>query len=396
MKSNLLNSLILAAPGLAMAADGPAATEPTIQHMVMPSVVPTVNAPVKSGTPTLGDVLDASGVSINGYLDMGYSNLSGTGAFISTIPNRVFDTQPNSFNLHQAAITLAKQPKEGFGGLVNLTLGQDAKVIQSFGAQSTSNFDVTQAFMQYATGPLTVITGKFVTSAGAEVINSTSNANYSHSILFGYAIPFAHTGLRATYAMNDQLSLIAGLNNGWDQVQDANKQKTVELGASYMPNKTFMLTAVDYSGKEQVSSFTDTVGGQRNLLDIVVTLNTTEQLTFVLNYDNGTQENVTSLVDGGLIKAKWSGVAGYANYQMNDQWMVSLRAESFNDKDGYRTRVIQKWKEATLTLGYMPTKSVQLRGEIRKDTSDNAAFAYNDGIARDSQSSLGLEAVYKF
>jgi len=51
--------------------------------------------------------------------------------------------------------------------------------------------------VQYAHGPLTIIGGKFVTLAGAEVINSTLDTNYSRSILFGYAIPFSHTGARS-------------------------------------------------------------------------------------------------------------------------------------------------------------------------------------------------------
>lgn len=352
----------------------------------------TATPVLAADVPTLGEVLDASGVSINGYVDVAYSRLSGTGMFTSGTPNRVFDTERNSFSLHQAAITVAKQPKEGFGGLVNLTMGRDARIIKSYDQNSgTSDFDVTQAFVQNATGPLTVIAGKFVTLAGAEVINSTANSNYSRSILFGYAIPFAHTGVRATYAMNDKLSLIAGVNNGWDQVKDANSQKTVELGVSIVPSKMFALAAVAYSGREQYSSFTDAVEGQRTLLDVVATLNATDQLTFVLNYDNATQKNDLTLVD-----AKWSGVAGYANYKMNDRWGVSLRAEQLDDKNAYRTGVVQKWKETTLTLAYMPTTSVQLRAEVRADKSDMASFVDSDGTAKKSQNSMGLEAIYKF
>lgn len=395
MKNKLLNSLILtalAAPGLAMAADAPVVADPTAPHMVMPS------------TPTLGNVLDASGVSVNGYLDMAYSHLSGTGLFTSGTANRVFDTQPNSFNLQQAAITLAKQPKEGFGGLVNLTLGQDANVINSYGGGSgnayagvpgNSNSDLTQAFMQYATGNLTTIAGKFVTAAGAEVINSTSNTNYSRSILFGYAIPFSHTGVRETYAMNDQLSFFAGLNNGWDQVKDANKQKTVELGGSYMPSKMFMLSAVDYRGTEQVLGTPGGAQGMRNLLDLVGTYTVTDSLNFVLNYDNGSQENAT-LANGSTGTAKWNGLAAYANYQINDPWSVSARAETFKDADGYRTGVAQTWKEATVTVGYTVSKNTELRGEVRKDFSDVASFAYSDGIARKGQNSVAMEALYKF
>ena len=356
--------------------------------------------------PALTDVLTASGVDVHGYVDAAYSYLSGTGIFTSGTANRVFDTEPNSFNLHQAALTIDYQPKEGFGALVNLTAGRDARVIASAG-EATSNFDVTQAFAQYAHGPLTVIGGKFVTLAGAEVINSTLDTNYSRSILFGYAIPFTHTGVRLTYAASDQLSLIVGVNNGWDQLQDQNKQKTGELGVSFTPNKLFALTVQGYSGVEQLSGGTFVGAGRhgvRDLIDAVATYNATSQLTFILNVDWGNQENFTSLVNGASIKAKWDGAAAYANYQANDQWRLSVRAEYFDDKDGYRTGVIQKWKEGTLTLAYLPTKFIELRGEARYDKSDSGAFVKNStflsgvpgvGVS-DNQTSIGVEAVYKF
>ena len=362
--------------------------------------------PAKPAAPALSDVLAASGVEIHGYVDAAYSYLSGTGIFRSGTADRVFDTEPNSFNLHQAALTIAYQPKEGFGGLVNLTAGRDARVIASAG-EATSNFDVTQAFAQYAHGPLTVIGGKFITLAGAEVINSTLDTNYSRSILFGYAIPFAHTGVRLTYAASDQLSLIVGVNNGWDQLQDQNKQKTAELGVSFIPSKLFSLAVQGYSGVEQLAggAFIGAgTHGVRDLIDAVATYNATSQLTFILNADWGSQDNFTSLVNGAPIKAKWDGVAAYANYQANDQWRLSVRAEYFDDKDGYRTGVIQKWKEGTLTLAYLPTKFIELRGEVRYDKSDSGAFVKDSTFlsgtpgtgVTDNQTSVDVEAIYKF
>jgi hypothetical protein len=362
--------------------------------------------PAKPGAPSLSDVLTASGVDIHGYVDTAYSYLSGMGIFTSGLADRVFDTEPNAFNLHQAALTVDYQPKEGFGGLVNLTAGRDARVIASLG-EGTSNFDVTQAFVQYAHGALTIIGGKYVTLAGAEVINSTQDTNYSRAILFGYAIPFTHTGARLTYAASDQVSVIVGVNNGWDQVQDANKQKTGELGLSFTPNKLFSLAIQGYSGVEQLSggAFIGAgTHGVRTLVDAVGTYNATSQLTLLLNVDWGQQENFTPLIGGNSIRAKWDGAAGYANYQVNDQWRVSVRAEYFDDRDGYRTGVIQKWKEATLTLAYVPTKFFELRGEVRGDKSDSNAFvkdaAFFSGTpgagTGDNQISLGLEALCKF
>jgi Putative beta-barrel porin-2, OmpL-like. bbp2 len=362
--------------------------------------------PAKPTAPSLTDVLAASGIDVHGYVDTAYSYLSGMGVFTSGVADRVFDTEPNAFNLHQAALTIDYQPKEGFGGLVNLTAGRDARVIASLG-ESTSNFDVTQAFAQYAHGPVTIIAGKFVTLAGAEVINSTQDTNYSRSILFGYAIPFTHTGARLTYAASDQVSVIVGVNNGWDQLQDANKQKTGELGVSFTPNKVFSLAVQGYSGVEQLSTgafIGAGTHGVRSLIDAVGTYNATSQLTFILNVDWGRQENASSLVNGASTTAKWDGAAAYANYQPNDQWRLSVRAEYFDDKDGYRTGVIQKWKEATLTLAYLPTKFIEIRGEVRGDKSDSNAFVKDASFfsgtpiagITDNQVSVGLEAICKF
>jgi predicted porin len=244
--------------------------------------------------------------------------------------------------------------------------------------------------------------GKYVTLAGAEVINSTADFTYSRSILFGYAIPFTHTGVRATYAVSDTVNVLLGLNNGWDQLKDANKQKTVELGVAYAPSKAFTLAAQGYSGTEQVAGFTDTVGGRRDLIDVVATYVATDKFTFILNYDWGSQENVTAAA-GGTFKAKWDGIAGYVNYQIADQWRLSVRGEYFDDKNGYRTGVVQKWKEGTVDLVYLPVKAVEIRAEVRGDLSDQHAFV--DNVARflaagdstkKNQTSFGLEGIFKF
>jgi hypothetical protein len=359
-------------------------------------------APAAPAGPTLSSVLDASGVSLSGDIDYSYNSLSGSGKFTSGANDRVFDYAHNGFTLQAIDLTVAKQPTEGFGGLVDLTLGKDASTIASFGTQlagatpgQTQTYDLTQAFVQYATGGWTVIGGKFATLAGEEVIKTSGNTNFSRSILFGYAIPFTHTGARVTYKFSDAFSLIGGLNNGWDQATDTNSEKTIELGVAWNPVKAFALTAQDYNGIEQVSGLPGGASGSRNLLDLVGTYTVTDALNFVLNYDIGSQQNAT-LASGATGTAKWSGLAGYANYQISDPWRVSVRAEYFDDTDGYRTGVAQKWKEATLTVGYAPAKNAELRGELRQDTSDVASFIYNDGVARKTQHSLGLEAVYKF
>ena len=138
-------------------------------------------------TPTLGQVLDSSGITATGFIDTTYSALSGSGKYVGgTLNDRVFDTQRNGFLLNSANLTVSKLPSDGVGGLVNLTLGSDADIISSYGTIDESKgpgngadqfFDVAEAYVSYAHGLVTVIGGKFNTLAGAEVIKGPNNSN---------------------------------------------------------------------------------------------------------------------------------------------------------------------------------------------------------------------------
>src|SRR6266487_3869975 len=327
--------------------------------------------------PTLDKILEASGISVSGYIDAGYTHSDRN--VETAFSTRVFDSQNNSFALHQFGLQVAKQPKEGFGGLVNITVGKDAQVIHSLPEPQpvpgvvpiSSMFDVTQAFVQYASGPLTVIAGKFVTLQGSEVIWSPTNPNASRSILFG-AIPFTHTGVRATWALNDTVSLIAGVNNGWDQLTDSNKAKTAELGVTLNPIKPLTITVSDYYGKETVPFATPGAGeGMRNSLNAVASYTIIDPLSVGLEVLSVSQENA----GGGTTKQKYSGVAGYVTYMFAPKFRGVLRAESFDDKDGFHFGTTgTKYKEVTLTGSFLASDSFEARIEGRRDQATNKVF----------------------
>jgi hypothetical protein len=174
--------------------------------------------------------------SISGFGDTGYTSVSnassantGTGPISDPngklITGRVFDTDNQKVQFHNWNIQAAYTPTAGFGGKVEYSFGDDADIIHSY-PQSFQNpgdeIDLTQAYVSYVGGPLTVQVGKFETLAGAEVIESPSDLNFSRSILFGYAVPFTHTGGRITYAVNGDLNVIVGANQGWDTTKALN------------------------------------------------------------------------------------------------------------------------------------------------------------------------------
>ena len=345
--------------------------------------------------PTLDKVLEASGISVSGYIDAGFTYAKNGAGFT----DRVFDGQQNSFALNQFGLTVAKQPKEGFGGLVNITVGRDAQVIHSFpeanpvAPGSTSMFDITQAFAQYAGGPLTLIAGKFVTLSGTEVIASLGNNNVSRSILFG-AIPFTHTGVRATWAVSDTVSLIAGVNNGWDQLTDANKGKTLELGATFNPIKPLNITLSGYSGKEVVTPGGLTVPeGTRTSVNAVASYTIIDPLSVGLELLDVSQDNTV----GGNAKGKYTGFAGYVTYMFTPKIRGVVRAESFDDKDGLRFGAAsQKYKEVTLTGAFLASDSFEARAEVRRDQGNNKVFSDSTGTLSKNMTSVALQGLYKF
>lgn len=350
--------------------------------------VPTV-ALAQAKAPTLDKVLEASGVTLSGYIDAGYTYSNRE--IENNFSTRVFDARNNSFALNQVGVTIAKQPAEGFGGLVNLTMGSDAALIHSF-PDASGNFDVTQAFAQYATGPVTVIAGKFGTLHGTEVIAPTGNVNISRSILFG-SVPFTHTGVRATYAVSDTVSLIGGVNNGWDQLTDANKAKTLELGASLAPIKPLSIALSVYAGKEPEPSGSGE-DGMRTSFDGVASYTIMDPLTVGAEVLVANQDNVGG---SGGPKQKYTGFAGYVSYAFSPMFKGTLRAERIDDKDGLRFGTANgKYAEITVTGAYMPAASFELRAEGRLDRANSEVFTQFNGSTSKTHMTAALQALYKF
>jgi hypothetical protein len=373
---------------------------------------------VKPAAPAISadDLKKALGLSI--YLQGGYTyngNASASGPFDDTGNGeqndfRVFDHKANSFTLDLAQIVFQKDPALGnVGYKVKFSAGETAKLIHAAGmGASGESFDVTEAYMSYnaAVGKgLRFDFGKMVTFFGAEVIEAIDNPNYSRSFLFNYAIPFTHTGLKASYVFSDALNAAVYIVNGWDNATDNNRGKSYGVSVGYTPAESFSLLINGMTGPEQNEQGANgpTVGSsssnQRTLLDIVATIKPVKPLSIILNYDDGREDNVpgTLLPSGTSSDAKWDGLAGIIKYDFNDTYSLAVRGEYFDDKDGFRTGTVQKLKEVTVTPEIRLNGGVILRPEYRHDTSDKTSFDIVNGTAtKKSQDTIALGVMYRW
>jgi len=384
-------------------------------QMVPAAVQAPSAATAKPETPSLAERLKAledspvikffKETEISGYAAITYNqNLNNP----TPQDNRfhVFDLDANTFTFNAAELSLLKTstPESPLGFGLVFSVGHDARVFTADwtgdGVSDTNTFELTEGYVTYKAPVgegLDVKLGKWITLLGAEVIKRTGNFNISRSYLFGFAIPFTHTGLLLTYPVHSTFSVTAGVVNGWDNVIDNNDAKTFIGQAVFTPAEVFSVAVNGIWGAEQNNDDKNT----RWVIDVVPTLKPFKDFTLLGNFDYGKEENVASIGRD----AQWWGVAVVANYDFTEKFGVAVRGEYFRDDDGVRTGATDPtdplqtlvgadlW-EATLTLHYKLSDHVLTRLEHRYDFSGGDKLFF--GSHRDDQNIIQAEVIYMF
>jgi hypothetical protein len=353
-------------------------------------------APAASPAPTgLAGLLGPT--TLSGFVDVyyGYNSNQPIGR---TTAFRNFDINSGQFGLNMIELVADKAPDASASRLgyhVALGFGQAMNIVNSTEPgqfPTESNFDqyLKEGYLEYLAPigkGLQINVGKFVTPAGAEVIETKDNWNYSRGLLFALAIPYFHFGTSAKYAFNSKFALTGYLVNGWNNSIDNNSGKTTGFSAAWTPNSKFSLIQNYLVGPEQ---FNDN-SNFRHLSDTVVSFSPNSKLSFLANYDYGHDH-----LSGAPFSVHWSGIAGYIKYAPNDKWAFAGRGEYFSDNGGTQSGTPQKLSEFTLTLQRMLASKLMTRLEFRRDMSDQNVFPDHASGLKDSQNTVTLGMVYAF
>ena len=359
---------------------------------------------------------DNLGISVHALVDAGYEhNFNQPNGNVNNI--RVFDE--DGFQLTQGNLRIERDGTVGF--VTDLNFGQVANSISTATHYSNTShvgpqwFDPTQYYLTY-TAPIgsgiSLQAGRFVTMMGAETINTYNNLGYneSKSIIFGFGIPFTHTGIRASYTFNDYVSASVGLNNGWDDPAAFNNGGPNYEGELTLNNKDKSLSFVTNPMWGPNSFTVSPAGGtghsNSNLgaIDEVATWkpsfvpNLTLQTEYLYASETGPVVNGHS--------ATWQGLAQYLVYDFTPSLESATRGEFFQDKDGSRTGTAQTLWEITQTLSYKVPHVTGLlaRLEYRHDNSSQNYFSNNNFVNPvtgtqhlwHGQDTLGANVIYAF
>jgi putative OmpL-like beta-barrel porin-2 len=344
-----------------------------------------------STSPSLSTLLGPT--SLSGFVDMYYGyNANQPASRISSF--RSFDTQANQFALNLVELVVDKTPvpsNSRTGYHIALGFGQAINAVN--GAEPAGlGFDqyLKEAYFSYlaAAGKgLQLDVGKFVTPAGAEVIETKDNWNYSRGLLFSYAIPYYHFGMRAKYAFSDRYSLAGYVVNGWNNIVDNNTGKTYGMSFGWNPTKTISIAQNYMAGPEQGAN-----SNWRQLWDTVVTYSPTARLSLMANADYGRGDRAIGIVDPVF----WTGVAGYVKYALNPRYAITTRYEYYDDHDGFTTGTAQNFNGITGTFEHTIASHILTRLEFRRDISNRAAFMKGANMPVMAQSTASAGLVFMF
>ena len=330
-------------------------------------------------------------ITVNAFMSSGYSfNLNKPDAGKNQF--RVFDVEDNTFKVDVLELSVKKDVRNvsDAGFRFDLTAGSSIPKVARSDGLDIGDLDFHQMFVSYiaplGTG-LKLDFGKFITSMGYEVIEGYDgyNDNYSRSFLFGYAIPFTHTGIRIGYTFNENISATLMIVNGWDNAIDNNKSKSVCTQLAAIPISRLNLYANYMFGPEKERNNSDT----RTVFDLVGTYLINNIVSVGLNTDYGTEEHFASY--GG--SATWTGVAAYLRLNLTRDFSLAVRGEQFEDNDGIRTGVGQKLQEITLTPEFRPAEHFIIRGDLRFDKSNRDVFQNKSGWLK-TQTTIGFNFLY--
>jgi hypothetical protein len=371
-------------------------------------------APAAAPAPTgLAGLLGPT--TLSGFVDVFYGYNSNQPANRTTAL-RNFDINSSQFSLNMLELVADKAPDAtasrlgyhialGFGQAMNLINGGE---VASPNVPSTpvggppstiTNFDqyLKEGYLEYLAPVgkgLQINVGKFVTPAGAEVIETKDNWNYSRGLLFAWAIPYFHFGASAKYAFNSKFALTGYLVNGWNNSVENNSGKTTGFSAAWTPNAKFSLIENYLVGPEQA----DNNSNFRQLSDTVLTYTPNAKLSLMANFDYG-HDSIPAAFPGAPTNTApvwWSGIAGYIKYAFNDKWTFATRGEWFDDHNGFSTGTAQQASEFTLTLQRMIASKLLSRLEFRRDMSNEDVFPFRTGLLKDAQNTVTLGLVYAF
>lgn len=363
----------------------------------------------QAGPDAVAQPADETRLTLAGYLEAFYSwNFNRPESNVTAF--RGFDNRSDTFTISNAVADASWASKSVTGHVV-LQVGHTPETyylaepsFPSTGGVGKSNMDVWKYIQQANLGWRTGIGrglqfegGVFLSPIGPEGMAVKDNWNWSRSDLF-YGLPFYHMGLRANYPASDRLTLTAAVYNGWNDITDNNRNKSVSFQALYTITDRVTASALYFGGVERPTGAPEG-GPWRNLFDGHVTVSVTPRFSAQLHLDGGFENSAFGRSD-------WFATAVAARLQARPWLYLAARGDVFwetvaSNRLGTASAIFwpaDRVSSATFTLDARPKDKLSIRLEYRHDSASGPMYFGDDPETpdRDSQDTVTLGMVAWF
>lgn len=326
--------------------------------------------------------------SLHGWVDAFYAvNPNDPADHASFLPGTGTTARPaNEFGLNAAALDFAVDPKP-VGMHLTLAVGSGPDVVHAGepAAVSAAFRAIYQASVSW-TAPvgsgLLIEAGIYPSHIGYESFFSKDNWNYTRGWMGEYS-PYYQAGVKLSYAFDSHWSAQLHLLNGWQLIADNNRAKAVGCQLAWT-NDRVTVALNTFAGPELPGDDTH----WRLFGDATAQWKVTSSLSLGATADLGRQDRPQGA-------ALWHGAGAYGRFAFSERVALALRAEYYDDRDGFMSGTAQLLADGTATLDLHPADHLIVKLEARYDHSDAAVFSKSSGKT-DAQTLAIASAVATF
>ncbi len=263
-------------------------------------------------------------VTVGGYVDTYYGynfNKPSTGEnpyFVSMARHNEFNINLAFVDVKYSSSRLRARFVPGFGTYINANYASEPGALKNI-------VEANVGVKLFNNKNIWLDAGVLGSPYTNESAISKDHLMYTRSFAPEY-VPYYLSGIKLTVPLNEKFNGYVYLINGWQQIQDQNKGKSVGTQLEYRPNNFWLLNWNTYVGDERSASAPQ---NRTRYFSDVYFIYTKGKLSATGSLYSGIQQ--VMLTSGSTENRKWFNANLIGRYSFSDKVSLSGRVEYFND-----------------------------------------------------------------
>jgi hypothetical protein len=212
-------------------------------------------------------------------------------------------------------------------------------------------------------------------------------------------VPYYLSGIKVSMPLSNKVSLYLYLLNGWQNIRETNKGKSLGTQLEYKPSAKWLINWNTYLGDERSTILPE--NRTRYFSDIYAVFNPEGKVTATACLYMGAQKRVDSARGMAKETAYWYNANLMGRYRFTPSFSLSSRLEYFTDPDEVHISPITGEKgfrtySASVCMNYAPAANILLRMEGRSFFSNKPVYQTSESTPIRTNTLLIASMAFSF